>query len=356
MNGRVAIVCEAPVERFSWEARVWNGLLARGVDAHLVVARANLARWQPPRDFAGDRFHVCPTHGRDAVRALGPRAALHNTTAGRLKLALARLRPRLAHFAGPDLAMEASLPAGCSLVVSLGPQHVCVTGIGEEDYFGPLWEKAAAVHLPDRAVEARALRRGMPKEVERAVIAPGVLMDHVPRVPQNGHLRALSIDDLNWTQGLEHSIQAISLVPGCEYRIAGEGAHLSALAFARHQLGVTDRVQLDSSGNPSSLLAAADVLVSAQVIDGLNPSVPLALAAGVPVVMTQPGEAESLPDDAAVVVPRRDPQALAAALRELSADPGRRQAMSEAGRRVAAERFDADREVEELIALYERFI
>ncbi len=237
-------------------------------------------------------------------------------------------------------------------MVSLGPQHVCVTGIGEEDYFGPLWTKAAAVHFPDRAVEARALRRGMPEEMERAVIAPGVLMDHVPRVPQNGHLRALSIDDLSWTQGLEHSIQAVSLVPDCVYRIAGDGAHLSALAFARHQLGVTDRVQLDSSGNPPSLLAAADVLVSAQVIDGLNPSVPLALAAGVPVVMTQPGEAESLPDAAAVVVPRRDPQAMAAALRELAADPARRASMAEAGKRLAAERFDPERELDELEALY----
>ena len=172
----------------------------------------------------------------------------------------------------------------------------------------------------------------------------------------NGALRLLSLDTMTWTQGLEHSIQAISLLPDCSYTIAGDGEHLPALAFARHQLGVTERVTLASPGDPSELLRWADVLVSAQVIDGLNLSVALALAAGVPVVMTNPGELgdDALPGNVVPMVARRDLHALADVLSELAGDPAAGH-MSEAGRRLAAERFDPERELDQLAALYARF-
>jgi glycosyltransferase involved in cell wall biosynthesis len=357
MSERVAIVCEAPVFEWSWPVRVFEGLVDRGVDAHLVVARANLTRWEPPASLVGPRLHVCPVRRRDAVRALGVRAAFASEPEALTELALARVDAKVAHFVGGELALGASVPDGCALVATIGRRAASVAGIGEENYFGPLWERAAALHFTDRAIEARALRRGMPEDVERVVIASGVPAgERSAQESQNGTLRLLSIDELSWTQGLEHSIQAIGLVPGCEYRIAGAGDHLAALAFARHQLGVTERVALDEPGEPAKLLGSADILVSAQVIDGLNPSVPLALAAGVPVVMTDPGQLgpDALPADTVPVVPRRDPEALAAVLRDLASDPARRARMSDAGRQLATERFNPERELDGLAALYER--
>jgi hypothetical protein len=356
VSRRVAIVCEAPVFAWSRPARIFRGLLARGLDVHLVVARANPNHWEPPAELVGERLHLCPTQRRPAVRALGVRAAFASKSEDLTELALRRVAPAVAHFDCAELALRTAVPDGCALVATVRPEDASVAGIGEDDHFGPLWERAAALHFPDRAVEARALRRGMPEDAERALIPPGAKPAATAGSHGNGTLRLLSLDTMTWTQGLEHSIQAISLLPDCSYTIAGEGEHLPALAFARHQLGVTERVTLAEPGDPDELLRSADVLVSAQVIDGLNPSVPLALAAGVPVVMTNPGELgdDALPADAVPVVPRRDPKALADMLRELAGDPARRARMSEAGRRLAAERFDPERELDDLTALYGR--
>ena len=81
-----------------------------------------------------------------------------------------------------------------------------------------------------------------------------------------------------------------------------------------------------------------------------------AMAAGVPCVCTELGTGTSYVNQDGVtgrVVPARDPDALAAAINNLLADPARRAEMSTAARaRVAAE-FDLDVMVERVLALYE---
>jgi glycosyltransferase involved in cell wall biosynthesis len=56
------------------------------------------------------------------------------------------------------------------------------------------------------------------------------------------------------------------------------------------------------------------------------------------------------------LVPARDPSALAAAIRDLLAHPGRARAMGAAGRVRASDRFDEDRVVERTLAVYERLL
>jgi glycosyltransferase involved in cell wall biosynthesis len=53
-----------------------------------------------------------------------------------------------------------------------------------------------------------------------------------------------------------------------------------------------------------------------------------------------------------LLVPSGDAAALAAAIKDLIADPARRAAMGEAGRRLVLERHNADRMVKELEDLY----
>ena len=352
MSGRVAIVCQAP-SRWSWPVQVFHGLIERGFDAHLVVERANLNRWAPPNGLPESRLHLCHVQRRPALRAFGPRALLASEPERLTELALARIKPRLVHFENGSIALATRAPDGAAVIASLRSEDVSIGGIEDPDHFEPLWGRADAIHVSDRALEARATKRGMPADMQCAVIAPGVELS-TERTPTGGSLRLLSIDPMTWTQGLEHSIQAVSLVPDCEYRISGDGEHLPALAFARHQVGVTGSVTFEPYGDPGPLLASADVLVSAQVIDGINNSVPCALAAGVPVVMTSAGELgeDALPEDVALVVRRRDPQAMAERLRELATDPQRRAQMSQAARELARERFDPQRELDQLAELY----
>jgi glycosyltransferase involved in cell wall biosynthesis len=142
--------------------------------------------------------------------------------------------------------------------------------------------------------------------------------------PADGRaLRMLSAGRLEWPQGYEYAIEAVRLLADrgvpCAYRIVGEGQLLPALAFARHQLGV-GQVDLAGAAGPAGLddhLAWAEVFVHPSVVDGVPDEVVRAHAAGLPVVMTDPGDGVEHPPRADVV-PRRDPGAIADALETLA--------------------------------------
>jgi glycosyltransferase involved in cell wall biosynthesis len=79
-----------------------------------------------------------------------------------------------------------------------------------------------------------------------------------------------------------------------------------------------------------------------------------AMACGVPVVATDcGGVSEALTDGVeGFIVPPRESEALAEALRRLWRDPGLRARMGQAGRRTATSRFTLERQLDEFLALY----
>jgi colanic acid/amylovoran biosynthesis glycosyltransferase len=144
-------------------------------------------------------------------------------------------------------------------------------------------------------------------------------------IPGPHSLRAVSAGPLIWEHGLEHSVHAIGLLRDagidCRYVIIGDGGHLPAIAFARHQLGLTDRIEIVSADDGKRVvheLSLADVFVDPAVSDmpGTAPGM-AALAAGVPLVATwHPGAQHR----DGILVPRRDPYAIAEALAGLASD------------------------------------
>jgi glycosyltransferase involved in cell wall biosynthesis len=202
-----------------------------------------------------------------------------------------------------------------------------------------VWEGADLLVFPDPAVLERATARGCPPE--RAEVLPVPLLavkrEMDGRRLKPGTLRAISVGVLTWQQGFEHSVHAVRLLLdmgiGCEYRIVGQGNHLVAVAFARHQLDLAEHVELVSpdGGNPlMEALRSADVLIDPGVTDTISPT-PLIItqALGIPFVATQ---REGLLEDAGIAVPRRNARAIANALATLAADPALRHRMGEAGR------------------------
>jgi glycosyltransferase involved in cell wall biosynthesis len=103
------------------------------------------------------------------------------------------------------------------------------------------------------------------------------------------------------------------------------------------------------------LLRASDLFVHPSREEGFSNAILEAMAAGLPVVACDVGgNPEAVTDgETGRMVPSRDAAAFASAIAEFLADPEKRKAMGEAGRRRAIERFSLDRMVGEMESLYE---
>ena len=103
------------------------------------------------------------------------------------------------------------------------------------------------------------------------------------------------------------------------------------------------------------LMAACDVFVLASLWEGFGLVFAEAMAAGRPVVGTNVSAVPEVVADGetGLLVPPRDPRALAAALLRLLGDPEERRRMGRNGYARVRERFSAGRMVDETLAVYE---
>jgi glycosyltransferase involved in cell wall biosynthesis len=143
-----------------------------------------------------------------------------------------------------------------------------------------------------------------------------------------------------------------------EFVIAGAGRQLPAMRKLARRLGIEQRVrfagwlaprELASELLDTSVAAVPSVWPEPFGIVGIE-----AHAAGKPVIASATGGiAEWLEDGVSgLLVPAGDPQALARALTSLLADPERRRAMGQAGKRSVAARFSAEQHLHALQHAY----
>jgi len=145
--------------------------------------------------------------------------------------------------------------------------------------------------------------------------------------------------------------------PGFRVVIVGAGPERGRLERLAAELGLADAVMLlGARTDVPDVIRAFDVAVNCSDFEGTPLSVLEYMDAGLPVVAARVGGLPSLIDDGVhgLLVPRRDPAALADALDELLADGDRRRAMGAAGRRRRSAEFDLEVMVDRLEDLYER--
>jgi glycosyltransferase involved in cell wall biosynthesis len=134
------------------------------------------------------------------------------------------------------------------------------------------------------------------------------------------------------------------VVPGNAARlvIAGDGADREALARSARESGVGDTVEfLGEVSDVPAVLSRADVYVQPSFQEGLPNAVLEAMAMGLPIVATRvSGNEDVVADgDNGLLVPPGDPDALAAALRRLVADPELAARMGRRSREIVESRF-----------------
>lgn len=183
----------------------------------------------------------------------------------------------------------------------------------------------------------------------------------------DGPLRVLYAGTVGLAQGLDVLVQASALAGPevVQTTIAGDGAdadRIRALIRDRRIGNVRMLGALAADAIPglySECDASAVLLRDLPIFAGALPTKLLeAMAAGRPLLLAARGEAADLVSTAraGIVIEPGDPSALADACSRLRADPARRRALGQAGRRFAEARFGAQRSAERWLAALEESI
>lgn len=173
----------------------------------------------------------------------------------------------------------------------------------------------------------------------------------------------LFLGRLNVDKGLREMAEAMLLLDerfaDLHWLVVGpdEGGMAEHIRAVAGRLG--ERVHFQGfTREPESCMAAADIFCLPSYREGFGSSVLEAAAAGVPSVASRIyGLTDAVEDGVSgLLVPPGDAPALAAALAKLLADAPSRQAMGQAARRRALERFSRTRIVEGLRDFYRRLL
>lgn len=148
--------------------------------------------------------------------------------------------------------------------------------------------------------------------------------------------------DQPW-KGVDIAIRALAGIPGAALAIVGDGKERPGLERLASEAGVAARVRFLGAkprAELPQLYCAADLLLATSYASetfGIGPVE--AQACGLPVVASRFGGFPEVIDEGrtGLLVPPRDPEALAAACRSLLEDPARREAMAAAAPGWAAQ-------------------
>jgi glycosyltransferase involved in cell wall biosynthesis len=165
-------------------------------------------------------------------------------------------------------------------------------------------------------------------------------------------------------KGQRELIQALAHVPEARAVLVGAdleqgGAYQRQLEQTAEAVGVRDRVVFAGRRNDvGDVLAELDVFALPSWTEGLPLVVLEAMARRTPVVATKVGGTPEVVVDGetGLLVPPRDPEALAAALRRLLEDADLRRRLGDAGYARVRDRFSAEAMMRRVLELYDEVL
>lgn len=169
----------------------------------------------------------------------------------------------------------------------------------------------------------------------------------------------LTISRLDRPKGLSDLLAAAPLVPEALFVLAGEGRERATLEEQARALGIADRVLfLGHRDDVPDLLACCDVFVLPSHYEGLPISVLEAMAAGKPVIATAVGGTKEviMHGETGLLVPPRDPVALALAIRTILSDSVLAKRLAAAGMARVRQEFRAETMVERIDQVYDEVL
>ena len=142
------------------------------------------------------------------------------------------------------------------------------------------------------------------------------------------------------------------------YDIIGDGPEKQKIMYLIHDLGLEEVVNLHGWKSPDqvqSILQSSDVFLLSSLEEGVANAALEAMSCGLPVVVTNcGGMAEAVTNGReGFIVPLRDSQAIAVALKKLNDDASLRQKMGGLARAKVIEKFSIEEQIKQWIKLLE---
>src|SRR6266576_3991736 len=148
-------------------------------------------------------------------------------------------------------------------------------------------------------------------------------------------------------------LRATCRVPDAELVLVGDGDSRPAMQQLASDLGIGERVHfLGRRADIPQLLKLADLYVHASNSEGFGIAAVEAMSAGLPVVASDVPGLNEVVKDAGRLVPSRDEESLAKAIREILQSKQIRRRMAAASQKRAAQ-FSINRTVDSFISIYE---
>ena len=210
---------------------------------------------------------------------------------------------------------------------------------------------SSSIHFTTRREWDDARRAGLP------LPSPMVIPNGVDLPPKTGVARRddtlLFLGRINWKKGLDRLIEAMRRIPEARLVVAGNDEEDYARTLPR--LPNVEFVGPVRGAAKDELLQSAAALVLPSHSENFGNVVLEAMAARTPVIVTpEVGLADEVVSSGAGVVVRGEAEPLAAAIRELLRDRGRRDEMGRRGRAAVEERFTWERVAAEMEEAYGR--
>jgi polysaccharide biosynthesis protein PelF len=292
--------------------------------------------------------HVC---GHFSVPALDGFDVIHVHHFGRgaLRVASAAQRPPFVFTTHDPLAMN-HLPVGWkrrltdSFVLRRSDAVVALSNI-ERNFW-------IQTHVPPERITV------IPNGIDTAIF------DRQPGPAEPG-FRLLFVGQLRQFKGLDYLLNALPAVraafPQTALRVVYQtSALLDQYKAQTAALGLDACVDFAgprTAAGLAHLYSTSDLVVSPSLGECLSTVVLEAMCCGTAVVATDVGGIrEQMDENSGVIVPPRDPAALARAICSLLADTNRRQALGEAARRKARAQFNVRQMIERHVRLYEELL
>jgi colanic acid/amylovoran biosynthesis glycosyltransferase len=273
------------------------------------------------------------------------------------------------HFGFVTMALQSEHVAKAiqaKMAVSLRGFDIDVFPLSNKNAYRLLWQQVDRVHSISNYLLIKAYHLGLTKDILSRVITPGlsILKFSSENLKYSEPIEIVTIARLHWIKGLSYTLEALAVIKKTgidfKYTIIGSGSQYEELAFAIHELGLTENVLLTGQiphNEISNRLSNGSIYLQYSQSEGFCNATLEAQALGLLCIVSDGGALKEnvIHEESGWIVPKRNPVALAKKIIEvIHLSEVEKQKVSQQAQSRVKEYFSLKDQEQQFIAFYEK--